>query len=740
MSSRSIPRLICPTPRASKSQCDNLPTNITLTSNIAGTLFTWTCTPSSASITGWANNAVPTGLLNQTLDNTGFNIETVTYHVMPTANGCNGAMTDYTVTVFPTPNLSNVPLSKSQCDNLPTGINLTSNVAGTLFTWTCTPSSGSISGWANNALPTTTLNQTLDNTGFNIETVTYHITPSANGCNGASTDYTVTIFPTPDLSNAPAAKQICNNSSPNVILTSNVSGTLFTWTCTPSSGNITGWANNAVPTALLNQTLTNSGLNIETVIYHMTPAANGCTGPVTDFAVTIVQSPDVFFNPPNQTICSMQTTSINVLSSVPGTTYAWTVIPSSANLSGMFADAGNTIAQTITNSGNTIETVTYVVTPTAWGCPPGNSQNVVVTVNPRPAVSNVILTSQICSGASTNIAPTSTVPGSTYTWTASGSSASVTGYSNGAGLFIIQPLTNTGFNLETATYAVTPIANGCPGTPTNFTVTVFPVADVIFNPNGQSFCSGLTSSINLSSNVAGTSYTWTAVGSSPNVTGFSPGGGNIIAQTLFNSFYNIETVTYTVAPNANGCPGTSKTVTVSVNPWPVVSFAACFDPVISTTSQVIDLKGGIPLGGTYAGPGVSAGQFLPSFAGPGTHTITYSYTNNYACFGSASQTITVVAPIPFTCGNSLFDVRDNQNYSTVQIGTQCWMASNLNYGNVIPSSSMQLDNCIYEKYCFGDNAANCITTGGMYQWDETDEIWRCDRITGHMSPRLACTH
>jgi uncharacterized protein (TIGR02145 family) len=115
---------------------------------------------------------------------------------------------------------------------------------------------------------------------------------------------------------------------------------------------------------------------------------------------------------------------------------------------------------------------------------------------------------------------------------------------------------------------------------------------------------------------------------------------------------------------------------------------------------------------------VSAGQFLPSFAGPGTHTITYSYTNNYACFGSASQTITVVAPIPFTCGNSLFDVRDNQNYGTVQIGTQCWMASNLNYGNVIPSTSMQLDNCIYEKYCFGDNAANCTATGGMYQWDE----------------------
>jgi uncharacterized protein (TIGR02145 family) len=64
------------------------------------------------------------------------------------------------------------------------------------------------------------------------------------------------------------------------------------------------------------------------------------------------------------------------------------------------------------------------------------------------------------------------------------------------------------------------------------------------------------------------------------------------------------------------------------------------------------------------------------------------------------------------------DIRDNTQYPTVKIGTQCWMAKNLNYGSIIASTQMQRDNCLPEKYCFNDNPANCISYGGLYQWDE----------------------
>jgi uncharacterized protein (TIGR02145 family) len=64
------------------------------------------------------------------------------------------------------------------------------------------------------------------------------------------------------------------------------------------------------------------------------------------------------------------------------------------------------------------------------------------------------------------------------------------------------------------------------------------------------------------------------------------------------------------------------------------------------------------------------------------------------------------------------DPRDNQEYSTIQIGTQCWMVKNLNIGNMIPGGTDMTDNGQIEKYCYGDNPANCDIYGGLYQWDE----------------------
>jgi uncharacterized protein (TIGR02145 family) len=279
-------------------------------------------------------------------------------------------------------------------------------------------------------------------------------------------------------------------------------------------------------------------------------------------------------------------------------------------------------------------------------------------------------------------------------------------------------LTNSGFNIETVTYTVTPHANNCAGDPVSFVVTVFPLADVYFTPPSQTLCSGFTSNIQLLSHVTGASFSWTATGSSPNVSGFSGGSGNLIQQTLHNSSYSIENVNYAVTPVANGCTGTLNHVIITVDPLPVVSLTPCWDVMTTTDAQPIKLKGGIPMGGAYSGAGINAGWFYPGIAGPGTHTITYSYTNTFGCNGTSNQTIAVIAPVPVTCGNVLTDIRDNQQYSTVQIGTQCWISSNLLYGNTILSSQMQRDNCIPEKYCFNDTPSNCGSTGGLYQWDE----------------------
>lgn len=60
----------------------------------------------------------------------------------------------------------------------------------------------------------------------------------------------------------------------------------------------------------------------------------------------------------------------------------------------------------------------------------------------------------------------------------------------------------------------------------------------------------------------------------------------------------------------------------------------------------------------------------------------------------------------------------NNNYPTVHIGNQTWMASNLNYGTRINGSWEQTDNSVVEKYSYKDIETNCDEYGGLYQWNE----------------------
>lgn len=59
-----------------------------------------------------------------------------------------------------------------------------------------------------------------------------------------------------------------------------------------------------------------------------------------------------------------------------------------------------------------------------------------------------------------------------------------------------------------------------------------------------------------------------------------------------------------------------------------------------------------------------------------------------------------------------------QNYTTVQIGTQCWFKENLNIGTMMNSVQNQSNNGIIEKYCYDNLESNCNILGGLYQWNE----------------------
>jgi len=221
-------------------------------------------------------------------------------------------------------------------------------------------------------------------------------------------------------------------------------------------------------------------------------------------------------------------------------------------------------------------------------------------------------------------------------------------------------------------------ANTCTNADTS-SITVDPlpgIAGMITGPD--TLCQGLLSVAYTTTPINdATSYDWEIV---PTTAGTIIGTTTSILINFSGSYVGSAQITVKGINNC-GEGAVSLPSDLEIKPNPVASFSRCFDSVTTTTAQPIVLKGGIPLNGTYTGQGITSGILYPALTGGGVHTITYTYINEYNCSDDAATTITIQTPMAWNCGDLLTDIRDGQEYATIQIGSQCWMAANLNYGN-----------------------------------------------------------
>ena len=81
----------------------------------------------------------------------------------------------------------------------------------------------------------------------------------------------------------------------------------------------------------------------------------------------------------------------------------------------------------------------------------------------------------------------------------------------------------------------------------------------------------------------------------------------------------------------------------------------------------------------------------------------FQQSSSSATSVSSSSIKSSSSKVPEPEGGVLTDSRDGQTYKTVTIGTQTWMAANLNYETT-------------NSYCYSNNASNCAKYGRLYTW------------------------
>ncbi len=220
--------------------------------------------------------------------------------------------------------------------------------------------------------------------------VTY-LVPASGGCAAfpITTSVVVSEIPTASISynGTPFCDSITTSQLVSLSGTANFTGGIFS-----SSPGLTIDSINGSITP-------SSSSSGNYIVTYTLSSSNGCYHVITDTNVVINATPVAIANPSLASICSAETTNINLSSTIVGTTYSWTTV--SNNVIGASSTTGTTISDLLTNTSTLTGNVIYTVTPKANGCS-GSPLNITVNVNSIPVVN--LNDGVVCVNQSTNVA------------------------------------------------------------------------------------------------------------------------------------------------------------------------------------------------------------------------------------------------------------------------------------------------------------------------------------------------
>lgn len=495
----------------------------TITAPVMGSVYRWY---SDASLTLLlTTNASPT---NASLNFSTATANTTTVYVTEVnSSNCESASTAVTLVVNEIPEL--VPAqATAACVGSPIGyeVQLSPAPAGTLLNWPDPDASPDTNAGVN--VPyvpgSPTLNDVLNTAPG---TVTYMITPTANGCTGAtqavvvSVDVSATAFAgNPEAICAGAVYQLSD-------ATIGGAATEGEWTIMSqpaADGSLSSVVFEPDP-SLVTFSGTTPGDYVLRLRTDDPPGA--CVGAESFVTITVTAVPVVA---PLQakTICGNERVDLEILmnpaNQPANTEFSWPD-PDGAGpalaASGVLMGTPGTfhITDLLVNNGSSNITVTYVVTPTVGLCV-GLPENIVITVRPAPVVANG-QAKTICSGDLVGheilLSPANQPAGTTFSWpdpdgTGTGTSRLNVAADPAGTLHINDQLFNgTGAPVQIVYSIISRGTNGCFGVVRDINITVNPGA-IAEAGNAQAICSNGTATLTGSS-IGGlaTSGTWSIV-------------------------------------------------------------------------------------------------------------------------------------------------------------------------------------------------------------------------------------